>query len=145
MTWNSPLNKIGKGQMSASKLKGKSKFHCNRTVEVPNSCKKNYLEDPESYDTRKRPDRPPKITNADRRQLFREASKGQSSSKNLQKPLNLHIAPRRVRQFLHKSQNIVYRKRKIAPALTAKHKNMRVDWVNKNNMDKGEIGNCSIF
>ena len=39
---------------------------------------RNYLKDPESYDTRKRPGRPPKITNAARRRLFREVSINQA-------------------------------------------------------------------
>ena len=85
----------------------------SRTVE------KNYLKDPESYATRKRPSCPPKITNADRRRLFREASKGQLSSRDLQKSQNLLITPRRVRQLLHESPNLVYRNKKTAPALIA--------------------------
>ena len=92
---------------------------------------RNYLKDPESYDTGKRPGRPPKITNEARRLLFREAFKGQSSSKNLQKSQSLSITPRRARQLIHESSNLVYRNRKTSPALTAKHKKTHEDRVKK--------------
>ena len=72
-----------------------------------------------------------KLPNAARRRLYREASKGQSSSRDLQKSQNLPITPRRVRQLLHESSNLVYRNWKTAPALTAEHKKMRVDCVKK--------------
>ena len=75
--------------------------------------------------------RPPEITNAGRRRLFREVSKGQSYSRDLQKSQNLPITPGRVRQLLYESPNLVYRNRKTVLALNAKHKKMRGDWVKK--------------
>ena len=92
---------------------------------------RNYLKDPESYGIRKCPGWPPKIRNAARCQLFWEASKEQSSSRDLQKSQNLPITPRRVWQLLHESSNLAYRNRTTAPPLTAKHKKMRVDWLKK--------------
>ena len=92
---------------------------------------RNHRKDPESYGTRKHPGRPPKIRNAARRVPFREAFKGQSSSRDLQKSQNLPITPRRVRQLIHESSNLVYRNRKTGPALTAKHKKTREDRVKK--------------
>ena len=78
-----PLNKNEKGQISACKLQGKIyKFHCKRTVMVPNICEKLSKG---SYGTRIHSGRPPKITNAAKCQLFLEASKRQSSSRDLQK------------------------------------------------------------
>ena len=89
----------------------------------------------------------PKITNAARHLLFREGSKGQSSSRDLQKSQNLPITPRRVYQLLHDSPNLVYWNGKIASALTAKHKKIHVDWVKKkkSNIDKGEMGKPGCF
>ena len=49
--------------------------------------------------------------------------------KNLRMYLSLPI---RDRQLLHESPNLVYRSRKTAPTLTAKHKRMRIDLVKKN-------------
>ena len=59
--------------------------------------------------------------------LQTSTSKGQSSSRDRQKSQNLPITPRRVRQLLHESPNLVYRD----PALTAKHKKMHVHWIKK--------------
>ena len=47
--------------------------------------------------------------------------------------------------FSNESSNLVYRN-KTAPALTAKHKKMHVDWIKKkNNMEKGEMRNHGVF
>ena len=51
-------------------------------------------------------------------------------NQDLQKSQNLPITPKRIHQLLRESPNLIYRNRKTAPALTAKHK-MRVDWENK--------------
>ena len=85
MSKNSTLNENEKGNISAHKLEGKSISFIAREL----SGFRNYLKDSESHGARKRPDHPPKITNAARRRLFREASKGQSSSRDLQKSQNL--------------------------------------------------------
>ena len=59
---------------------------------------------------------------------------------------NLRITSRRVHQLLHESPNLVYRNMKTAPALTAKPKKVRVDWVKKkSNMDPGEMGSHGVF
>ena len=124
MPRNSPLNENEKGQISVNKLQGKSLSFIESELLRSLKVVRNYLKDPELYGTRKRPGCPPKITNAATRRFFREASKEQSSSRDLKKSSNLPITLR-VRQLLHESPNIVYRNRKTAPALTAKHK-MRV-------------------
>ena len=122
---NSPFNE--KGQISAYKLEGKSISFIVRELSRSRTVDRNYQKEPESYVTRKRSGRLPTITNAARRRLFCEASKGQSSSRHRQKSQILSIAPRRVRQLLHESPNLVYRNRKRVPALTVKHKKMCVD------------------
>ena len=68
-----------KGQISANKLEGKNISFIAREQSRSQIVVRNYLNDPESYGTLKRLDRPPKITNAIRRRLFREASRGQST------------------------------------------------------------------
>ena len=94
-----------KGLISTYKLEGKSISFIARE-----------LKDSESYGTRKCP---PKISNAARRRLFREPSKGQSSSRDQQNSQNLPIIPRRVFQLLHESPNLVYWNRKTTRASTA--------------------------
>ena len=146
MPRNSLLNENEKGQISAYKLEGKSISFIGRELSRSRTVARNYLKDPESYGTRKRLGRPPKITNAARRQLFREVSNGQPSSRDLQKSQNLPVTPTRVRQLLHESPNFVYRKGDTALVLTAKHKKMRVDSVKKEKkMDQREMGNRGVF
>ena len=84
-----PLNE--KGKISADKLEGKSISFIARELSRLWTVGRNYLKDPELYGTRKCPGCPPKIKNAARRRLFQEASKGQSSSRDLQKSSNLPI------------------------------------------------------
>ena len=131
MPRNSPLKENEKRQISAYQLEGKSISFIAKELSRSRTVVRNYLKDSESYGTKKRPGRPPKITNAARRRLFREASKGQSSSRDLQKSQNLPITPRRVRQLLQESPNLEHRNKKIVPALTAKYNKMRVDWAKK--------------
>ena len=128
MPRNSQLNDNEKGQISAYKLEGKSISFIVRDLSRSRTVVRNSLKDLELYGTWKRPSHPPIIPNAARRRLFRE---GQSSSRDLEKSQNLPIIPRRVRQLLHESPNLVYRNRKTVLALTAKHEKMRIDWVKK--------------
>ena len=54
---------------------------------------------------------------------------------------NLRIYP-----SLHERPNLVYWNRKTAPALTAKHMKMCIDWVKKkSNTVKREMGNRGVF
>ena len=144
MLRKSHLNENEKGQISANKLEGKSISFITRELSRSPTVVRNYLKHPESYGTRKRSGRPPKITNVARRRLFREASKGQFSSKDPYKSQNLPITPKRVRQLLPELPNLVYRNRKTIPALTAKHK-MRVDWVKKKVTQKKEKWETVVF
>ena len=93
MPRNSPLNENEKGQISAYKLEGKSLSLIVRELSRSQTVVRNYLKDPELYGTRKHPGRSSKITNEARHRLFREASKGPSSSRNLQRSQNLPITP----------------------------------------------------
>ena len=73
--------------------------------------------------------RPPKLTATARLRFLRQASKGKSCSKELRQKLQLDITPRRARQVLNQSSNLVYRTRKKAPSLTKQHKEQRMKWV----------------
>ena len=76
MLRNSSLNENEKGQISGYKIEGKSMNFIARELSRSQTVVRNYLKDPESYGTRKRPGPPPKITNAARHRLFQQASKG---------------------------------------------------------------------
>ena len=93
----------------------------------------NFIKNPELYGRTKRPSRP-KLTATVRRRLLREASKGNSCSK--EQKLQLDVTPRLVRQVLNQSSNLVYRTRKKAPALTKQHKEKRMKWVKKKSCER---------
>jgi len=129
MPRNSGLSENEKGKISAFHLSGKSVSYIAKQLSRSRTVVSNFLKDPEGYGAKKRPGRPPKMTNTAKRRLFREASKGQSSSREMQQSLELPVTARRIRQMLNKSPNFVYRRRKTTPALTVRHKQVRVEWV----------------
>ena len=131
MARKSPLQEHEKKQISVNKLERKSMSFFARELRRSRKVLRNCQKDPESYSTRNRLGRPPKNANAARNRLFREASEGQSSSRDLLKSQNLPITPRRARQLQHESTNLVYQIWKASPALTAEHKNIRLDWEKK--------------
>ena len=109
---------------------GKKKFSfIDNKIKRSRTVVSNFIKNPEMYGETKCPGRPPKLTATARRRLLREASKGKSCSKELQQKLQLDVTPRRVRQVLNQSSNLVYRTRKKAPALTKQHKEKRMEWV----------------
>ena len=66
MPRNYPLNENEKGQISTYKLEGKSISLIAGELSGSQTVMRNYLKDLESYGTRKRSGRPPKITKAAR-------------------------------------------------------------------------------
>ena len=72
----------------------------------------NFLADPEGYNNKKRPGRPSKITPRHLRRLFNKASKGNLSSSELQKTIDIPVSSRRIRQLLNESKRFKYVKKK---------------------------------
>lgn len=92
---------------------------------------RNYVNDPASYGTKKSPGRPPKLSDAATRRLFREASRTGKSSSKLVSELDLPVNPRRVREILRKSGIFSFQKRRGVPELTKDHRNKRLEWARK--------------
>ena len=63
--------------------------------------------------------------------FFVKLLKNYQAKEICKKSQNLLFISRIDRQLLHESPNHVYRNRKTAPALPAKHKNMGIDCVKK--------------
>jgi transposase len=70
-----------------------------------------------------------KLSEADKRRLIREASKGKLSAAGLVKAQNLPIGKSRVCQILKSSGQLKYTKRKRTPALTRAHKERRLEFA----------------
>jgi transposase len=90
---------------------------------------RSFLKSPETYNTKRRPGRPPKLSKTDKRHVIRLEKKGKSSSSQICHQLKLNVSPRTVRKVLAKSGEVVYRKRKPMPVLTEAHKVTRLDWA----------------
>lgn len=89
----------------------------------------NFLKNPVGYKTKKRPGAPPKLSAIAKRNLVRQANKGNSSASELRTSLNLDVSVRRVQQVLHDTPHLQYKKMKCAPALTVRHKQDRIKWA----------------
>jgi transposase len=70
-----------------------------------------------------------KLSEAAKRNLIREASKGKLSSKGLISAQNLPIGKSRVCKILNESGRLKYTKRKRTPALTREHKERRLEFA----------------
>lgn len=81
---------------------------------------------------KKRSGRPSTLSSRGLRRLYKETSKENKSSKELKTTLDLPISSRRIRQFLNKSKNFKYIKRKSKPRLRKIHFDLRLNFANKN-------------
>ena len=88
-----------------------------------------FLPDPGAYRKKKCPGRLKKLTDAARRALVREAKKGKSSSSQLVKDLKLAVKPRRVRQVLHSTPHLRFKRMMRATLMEERHKRNRLEWA----------------
>lgn len=82
----------------------------------------NVLKDPEGSKTEKRPEASPKLSAVLKKNLFRNASKSELSASGLSVSLKLNVFVRRAQQVLHKTFYRHYKKMKMPPALTERHR-----------------------
>ena len=104
----------------------------------------NFLAGPDEYNKNKSPGRPAKVTPRDLRRLFNKASKGNLSSSELQKTLDLPVSSGRVRQLLRSSKRFKYVKRKSSPRLQKHHCTARVNFA-ENHLRNGTNWSQVIF
>ena len=117
------------GKVLAFREVGLSKRECAKRVGRSAKAIRTFLNDPETYNTAKRPGRPTKLTPAAQRRLFRAASNSSLSSRELVNELELPVSSRRVRSLLQENPNLQYTKRMAAPLLTPAHMQKRVAWA----------------
>ena len=79
--------------------------------------------------TPKKMGRPNELSSTQLRALFRHASTGNYTARQLQTNLDLSVSVRRVQQLLSSSGHMVYKKMKSVPALTEDHKKARYEWA----------------
>lgn len=90
----------------------------------------NYLGQQDAYGSAKSPGRPPKMSPAASRLLFREAAKGRQSCRQLTTSLDLPVKVRRAQQMLQRHPKFVYKKRRGIPPLTPAHVKARLAFAN---------------
>jgi len=88
-----------------------------------------YLKGPEQYGKAKRSGKRPKMSAQQKRALLREAHKGNSSSRELVKHLNLPVGPSTVRRILHNTPTLRYSRMACKPMMLPRHKVAREAWA----------------
>lgn len=82
----------------------------------------------------KRPGRPKKLSNHDRRRLYRAASNKMTSCRALKDQLNLPVHPATVHRELRSNPNFVWKKKKKRPKMTEQHAQVRMAWCGARNL-----------
>ena len=125
------LSDFEKGQILTLRNMNVSGNQIAKTIGRSQSVVHHFLKDPQKYGTAKRTGRPSTISEKTKRRLYRKASHGKHSSRELRNELGLHVTARRVRQLLQDADNLEYVKRIHAPPLTARHKECRLEFAEK--------------
>jgi transposase len=139
------LSEYEKGQISALSAAGKCQTEIARHLGRSRHVVASFLRDPSAYNTTKRPGRPPMISPTTTRALFRQASQGRSSARELKDELNLPIGVRRVQRLLATNPNFKYTKRKACPKITERHRVNRVKWATEHVTWDRQKWNTVIF
>ena len=105
---------------------------------------KRFLDDPDVYGTRYVTGRPPSLSARDQMHLFRRASLGEETSKQLLQYLETVVHDSTVRRYLRDSKLFKYIKRQKTPKLTQRHKSARILWA-KEKIDYGSSWDDVIF
>ena len=112
------LNDIEKGQIKAIKDLNLSIPDVSRKVNRSRKVVRRYLNDIESYGTKASPGRPQKLYEREKLVVFREASKGFSSTRDLKNNLNLEVSRWTLFRCLQRSSFLKFVKCQHQPLLT---------------------------
>jgi transposase len=126
------LTEFEKGQIQAYNDAGKSNREIARLLRRSEFVVRNFLKNPEAYGTRKRSGRPSKVSERDKRRIYRAASNSTASSSKIKRDLGLNVHPKTIRRVISKNPNLVRRKMKRAPALKEVHKRQRLEFARRN-------------
>lgn len=91
----------------------------------------NLLKLGQNYGKKRKFDQNKKLTNRQKRQIFREVRKKPQTSSQICTNLNLPVSARRVRQILSSNSNLKYKKTQKKPPLTEGHKLARLQFAKK--------------
>lgn len=90
-----------------------------------------FLKSPDTYGTKKSPGRPRKLKTHDLTRLKRYAATGDYSARELCTELSIDASTRTVQRELQRCEHLAYVKANKAPFMTQRHKEQRVQWVER--------------
>lgn len=122
------LTDIEKGQIIAYDGEGKSDREIGRLLHRSPTLIGNFLKDQENYGTRKSSGRPSKVSERDRRRIYRAASNSVKNCTTIKRELGLNVSPETIRRTIHSNPNIVRRRLKKAPAIKRENKAKRLEF-----------------
>lgn len=121
-----------KGQIDALHSEGRSLNYIAKFVRRSKCVVRNYLRDPDSYGTKQKSGRPPKVTARDKRAILKAASNSTKSCNQIKAENNLDLGRETIRMVIKKSPHIVRAKMKPAPRMKEVHKTQRLAWARAN-------------
>lgn len=123
------LSEFEKGQITVYNQQGKSNREIGILLGRSHDLVNKFVKNPEGYGTRKSSGRPCKLSERDKRRIYRTASNSTKNSIQIKRELDLDVSSWTIRRAISKNSNLVRRKMKRAPALTQDHKRRRVEFA----------------
>jgi hypothetical protein len=122
------LSDFIKGVIIGLKKCGKSVRGISKELNIPKSTIHSILTKKGGPANKKRSGRPSKLSDRDRRNVFKQAKKGNLNCSEIVKTLQLPVSPGTISKLLKDSTEFIYKKRKPTPVLTDQHKKTRLYW-----------------
>ncbi|CDF41124.1 unnamed protein product [Chondrus crispus] len=129
MPRKSRLSDFEKGQILAHKSNCWTVSHVADELRRSRNVVTSFLRNENGYNQKNNGGRPRKMTDADKRRIIREASKGLLRSTGIVKALQLSVKPRRVHQLLQETACLRYKRIARTPAMKEHHEKLRVKWA----------------
>lgn len=139
------LTKFEQGRIVEMKNAGKSIRAIHLELGRSRNAIRRYLNNQETYGVRNNGSPAVKITSTDRRNLLREARKGESSASTIKNNLNLPISTRRIQQILTSDPHLQYKKPIKRPPLLASHCTARLNWARERHAWSSQQWGRTIF
>lgn len=132
MPKGSVLNEKERGMILAFKQEGVSLREIGRRINRSDKVIRNFINDPQKYNTIKRKPRKTKISDREKRKIVNLASNSTKSLNQIKNELNLDVSRETIRKVLHNNPNIKRSKMIKAPNLTNQHKEFRLEFARTN-------------
>ena len=126
------LTEHERGQIDAFKAAKMSTSEIAERMSRSRSCISRYLKSPDTYGNNYVVGRPPKLTERDKRQIYRMASEGIWSAAQIQNDLKLDVSVSTITRALNSSEIFKFVKSNRSPMMTQEQEVTRVKWAVEN-------------